>query len=759
MVQKLTPNEEFEADSKELTENHSPDKRKPWSKGLFPSKRKKLLLNRRQPDPSFEPKTETVQGGEGVEAATRLTSSDGTLLHRLSDMGIKGKLFLFVIVSIVIIFSIMAGVIYSNTKKLIVDDLRQALDYEKRQISSEVNELLMPAGGSVELLGANAFVRDFISSVSSPDAIKTTDGYSSLIHTLNLTKDNNKNLQNVYIGLDSINKIITQGEFEPPADYNMKERAWYASAVKNNRLTVTDPYIDADSGKMVVTLSAPILDDNGKLIGVAGADISTEQITQALKGFNYKGSGFALLVNKDGTFIYHPNSDYILLKKINELDEEWKTVGDKMLKWGSNVIKTNIDGQSSYVSYAPAVDNQWAEALVVPAKAAEGALRSFQLIFILSTIAAIIIIGLVLYFVAASILRPIPVLTEAFQAAMAGDLSVRANVKAKGEIGILAKGFNEMISSQQDMIREIMRTSRSISDHVENTEKNVFVLDENIADVSTTTEELSAGMQQTAAAMEEMNASTLEIEGAINNIALKAQDGAGSAKEINERAERLKQSAIASRQAAEQIYGHSEEKLRSAIEQSRSIEQIKVLTTSIMEIASQTNLLSLNASIEAARAGEAGRGFAVVAEEIRKLAENSRSAVNEIMQVTGLVVTAVGSLVEGAEDILQFMDKQVLQDYDAMQKTGSQYSEDAKYVEDLVTDFSATTEELLASIQSMLHAISETAIATNEGAEGAGSIAERTEQIIEKSGSIVTEMEEIRTSASALLETVSRFKA
>ncbi|WP_025690025.1 hypothetical protein [Paenibacillus zanthoxyli] len=190
MVQKLTPNEEFEADSKEITEKHSPDKCKPWSKGLFPSKRKKLLLNRRQPDKSSEPEAETVQEGEGTEAATRLTSSNGKLLHRLSDMGIKGKLFLFVIVSIVIIFSIMAGVIYSNTKKLIVDDLRQALDYEKRQISSEVNELFMPAGGSVELLGANAFVRDFISSVSSPDAIKTTEGYSSLIHTLNLTKDN-----------------------------------------------------------------------------------------------------------------------------------------------------------------------------------------------------------------------------------------------------------------------------------------------------------------------------------------------------------------------------------------------------------------------------------------------------------------------------------------------------------------------------------------------------------------------------------------
>lgn len=676
----------------------------------------------------------------------------------LRNMGIRGKLFLSVIVVVVVILVTVSVVIYNNAKQMITDGLESSLTYEKNAISVKVGELLQPAADSVELLNANAYIRDFITRAQDAEAVKTTSGYSELIRTLNLIKDGNKNLLNVYIGLDAANKVITQDEFEPPADYVLKERSWYAVTAANKRLTITDPYIDAGSGKMVVSVSTPLLDDSGRLIGVASADISIEQITAALGAFNYKGSGYAVLIDKAGTFIYHPNPDNILLKKMADLGGDWRAIGDTMVQWGSNVMKTKIDGEPSYVSYSPAVANQWSVALIVPEHHAEQELKHFELIFMLSILAAIAVLSVLLYVVSGSILKQLPLLTAAFRQAKNGDLSVRAEVTATGEIGILAEGFNDMVAAQQALIQEIMRSSQSISDAVENTERNVSGLDGSITDISGVTEELSAGLQQTAASMQEMNAGTIEFGDAIHGIASKAQEGAEAAGAINVRAGQLKERALESRRQAEAVYGQSQAALRQAIEQSGSISQITALSDAILEIAAQTSLLSLNASIEAARAGEAGRGFAVVAEEIRRLADHSRGTVAEIQGVNGSVVHAVANLTGAAERMLGFMDRQVLKDYDAMQETGERYSEDARYIDELVTDFSATSEELLASIQTMLTAISETGTATNEGAEGAAHIATEAEQIIAKSGDIVSEMEGIKRSSAQLLEAVSRFK-
>lgn len=708
-----------------------------------------------------KPQTGAAAGKPQTGAAVSEPQTDPAVTggwHPLRNMGVRRKLSLSVLAAVLVIFFAMAAVIYGQTQEMVSDALTNELTHEKQEIGTAIDQMLLTAEDSAKMIESNAYIRKFAAGLPSGGEPGDAAGYTELVRTLNLIKDGNANLLNVYIGLDAANQLVTQDEFVPPADFVLKERSWYASAVQNGKTTVTDPYIDAGSGKMVITVSVPVKDDQGKLLGVAGADISTEQMTAALGGFNYKGEGYALLTDRKGTFIHHPDADNILLKTIGELGGNWSRVGERMNKGETGVIRTQLDGKASYISYSPAAEGQWAVALVVPAKSAESGLKQLQWIFIFSLLGAVLVLSVLLYFVSRSILKPIPVLTAAFRRAMDGDLTARADIRASGEMGLLVNGFNAMIASQQQVIGGIVDTSRTIAGAVDGTERNVSALDDGIADISATTEQLSAGMQETAASMEEMNAGAIEIGYTVTAMAAKAEDGAGSAKRISERAEQLKTGAAEARKRADEVYSFNEEKLRTAIGQSQEIERIDLLSSSILEIAEQTNLLALNASIEAARAGEAGRGFAVVAGEIRKLAEHSRSAVAEIREVTDSVLAAVRSLVEGSERMLAFVDGQVLRDYDNMQATGKQYSEDARWVDELVGEFSLTSIRLQASIQSMLAIIGETTGAANEGAAGTAGIAAKAESIIQQSGEIVAQMEEIKRSTAGLAGSVSRFK-
>jgi len=163
----------------------------------------------------------------------------------------------------------------------------------------------------------------------------------------------------------------------------------------------------------------------------------------------------------------------------------------------------------------------------------------------------------------------------------------------------------------------------------------------------------------------------------------------------------------------------------------------------------------LNAAIEAARAGEAGRGFAVVADEIRKLAENSSSTVAKIQDITQTVVQSVGNLSSSSNALLNYMATDVNRDYKTMLNATDEYNKDAQSIAELVTDFSATSEELAASMQNM---ISEITDSNNEAAEGTQSIAQKTTIVAERSNNVLLQANSTKESADKLNAAVARFK-
>lgn len=331
-------------------------------------------------------------------------------------------------------------------------------------------------------------------------------------------------------------------------------------------------------------------------------------------------------------------------------------------------------------------------------------------------------------------------------------------LQRKDEIGALAKSVDIMSKSIRALVQDVIHEVASVKENITISSQNLMELSSQVEEVSATTEELSAGMEETAASAEEMSATSVEIENAVESVAIKAQDGSQIVEEISKRAQALKENAIASQKTAQNIRYNIDKDIRLAIEQSNAVQKINVLTESILEITDQTNLLALNAAIEAARAGEAGKGFAVVAEEIRKLAENSKNTVNEIQDVTKLVVTSVERLAESSERALTFIDTEVIHDYKEMVSTGEQYYMDSKSIKDLVTDFNETAEELLASIQNMTRVIGEVTMENGEGAQSTQHIAERASDVMEKATILIDLMTATEQSSEKLTQAVSKFR-
>ena len=371
-----------------------------------------------------------------------------------------------------------------------------------------------------------------------------------------------------------------------------------------------------------------------------------------------------------------------------------------------------------------------------------------------------VILILVLTMITVSIVKPLRKSLTHINEMAQGDFSKEFEqnlLKRKDDFGQLADSLEKMRSEMKELIGEVKSEALEITGMVQEIDTSIRALDDQIENVSATTEELAAGMEETAASSEEINAMSHEIESAAKSIAERSQDGANEADEIRERAVKIKKDTDENDRRTRSIHEEINESLTKALEDIKVVDQINVLAKSIMDITGQTNLLALNASIEAARAGEAGKGFAVVADEIRVLAEQSKAAVAHIQEVTGNVTAAVENLANDAERLLEFVGNDVVESLGGFAEMANSYNSDAANVDSLVTDFSASSEQLLASINGVMDAISDVSKTATEGATGTTDIAEKVGNVVQEAEAIKQKAETTYHSAEKLQKNVERF--
>lgn len=294
-------------------------------------------------------------------------------------------------------------------------------------------------------------------------------------------------------------------------------------------------------------------------------------------------------------------------------------------------------------------------------------------------------------------------------AASEGDLTREIPVHAKDEVGSIANSMNKFLGSLRNMLLEIRGDGNKL---MENSE----IIDSSMKLSVDEVESMSATMEQTAQSMTEMNEKVQNIKeeaDASGELAMtilnETGDNSQHTAQIQENAKKFQNDAIEAKTRMQRQVNDIGSGLEEKIKQSQKVERIGELTGKIVDIANQTNLLSLNASIEAARAGESGRGFAVVATEIGNLAEQSAGTAKEISAINGEIIQMVKELSEAAFELLNIVNTQVMKDYDMLEQTGESYYQDAAQFREQMENCMDYMKQLQGSMDTIKEKVSDIA--------------------------------------------------
>lgn len=339
-----------------------------------------------------------------------------------------------------------------------------------------------------------------------------------------------------------------------------------------------------------------------------------------------------------------------------------------------------------------------------------------------------------------------------------GDLTQKLDVRSGDELELIAGNVNELLAYIRKIMigissgsMRLMSSSRKMVDHLSSA-------DESITDVSATMQEMSAAMEETTSSLNQITEAIDEIYSSVERIAGSADAGKVSSKEMESRASGANDAAAEGQKKANIETEKMAASLNEKIAKSKSVEQIEILTSNIIEITEQTNLLALNASIEAARAGEAGRGFAVVADEIGKLAGNSADAAAKIRQVSAEVIQAVDELAEGSQQMIEFVRNSTEEGFGGLVATSENYATDANAMRAMMEQFAQTAEELRSTMDGIRESISAVNIAVEESAKGIVGVSESSVQLTGNVNDIQSEASDNNGIAEDLATEVGKFK-
>lgn len=657
---------------------------------------------------------------------------------------IKGKLTMAVILIVVVAMLVSTGVIVGTSSSDLTSQLSTELQINADKYANSINTWIEMEKG-LNLAGAAALK-------ALPDSSYDREHIQQIVTT---EAEGRSEFLNLYYGMADKQHIQMDPNATVPDGYDPTQRGWYKAAQAAGTTIVTDPYMDVLIGGMCITIASPVY-RNGELAGVLGADFTLDYISDVVNNIPYEKGEYGFLIDASGNYIMHENQSYLPGEDTaTAVTDVMSGISAITTTPGSQVLLTgDYDGESNYFATSSVTGCNWVLGLAMPKSNVS------------QTIVGLIALSAVIAVIA--ILAVILIMTKL----IGQQLAPMENMKAFITNKIIGSDNTQKAGSEVEQIRYLLSeletrfidTIHKTQDESQLIRNKMTSASDKISGINDSISEINEAMQRTESGIESQTESIQSIEQICGNVTQATDTFAEDTRQMSDRTDeiitRVKAMVpeiLANKRHAVDVTNKAKAELEEAIKGIQVIEQIVEVASAIQGIANQTNLLALNASIEAARAGEAGRGFAVVADEINSLSTTTGSEIEKVNALTKEVTVNIDELSKVSDQIIRFLNENVLKDYDNLETLANNYMEDASYYSDISKELGAGAEEVSASVADINRVLDAISTAQQQLGDAVHAISGNMQSITESSANVSDETMDVMNSITSLQDTTERF--